>query len=300
MTNEHMKLLNPCMTDICVPSSRPLEARKADALAKIATATQGWPSHPMLVGAFARDVWFWHLNGIETERATEDLDISMEFADWKGFDTFAEILLAQGFVRPIPGHPEKFFDPDTRQKLDLLPFGKLSHDGRSIVWPSDQSSWSILGFEESYRTAACLRIAPGLSVRIATLPAMVLLKSVAFYERLEDRKRKDGGDIGFTLVHYLDVEGNTRLQNSENEDIMELVGGDLQLAGAVLLGRDIGRMVQPLAYDFLVTQLRMETSSSTSCPLAKEIRRNVTQGDFARARLLLLGILDGLEAVPHA
>ena len=31
----------------------------------------------MLVGAFARDVWFWHLNGIETGRATEDIDISM-------------------------------------------------------------------------------------------------------------------------------------------------------------------------------------------------------------------------------
>ena len=54
------------MTAICVPSSRPLEARKADALAKVVTATRGWSSQPMLVGAFARDVWFWHLNGIET------------------------------------------------------------------------------------------------------------------------------------------------------------------------------------------------------------------------------------------
>jgi predicted nucleotidyltransferase len=288
------------MTDIYAPSSRPLEARKADALSKIASATQEWSSQPMLVGAFARDVWFWHLNGIETERATEDLDISMEFPDWKDFDSFAEVLLTQGFIHPITGHPEKFIDPDTKQKLDLLPFGNLSQDGRSIIWPADNSSWSILGFEESYQTAALLHVTPVFAVRIATLPAMVVLKCIAFYERLEDRKRKDGGDIAFTLAHYLDVGNKARLINGSDTDIMDLVEGDIQLAGAVLLGRDMGRMARPVTHDLLTRKLRMETSSSTFCPLAKEIRSHVTRGDFARARVLLRGLLAGLEAAAHA
>ena len=73
-----------------------------------------------------RDVWFWHLNGIETERATEDLDISMEFQDWKGFDAFVKVLLGLGFAQPVADHPEKFIDPDTRQKMDLLPCGILA------------------------------------------------------------------------------------------------------------------------------------------------------------------------------
>jgi predicted nucleotidyltransferase len=65
------------MTVISVPSSRPLEPRKAAALNKVILAARDCESQPMLVGAFARDVWFWHVNGIETERATEDIDISI-------------------------------------------------------------------------------------------------------------------------------------------------------------------------------------------------------------------------------
>lgn len=291
-----MKSPNPSMTVISAPSSRPLEGRKADALAKVAAATREWPSQPMLVGAFARDVWFWHLHGIETERATEDVDISMEFPDWKGFDAFADVLLASGFVQPIDGHPEKFIDPGTKQKLDLLPFGALSKDGRSIVWPADQSRWSILGFEESYQGATRLNVTPELAVRIATLPAMVILKAVAFYERLQDRRRKDGGDIGFTLAHYLDVGNKVRLLNGADADIMDQVGGDIQLAGAVLLGRDMGRLARPITHDHIADKLRMETGSSTSCPLAQEIRSKLARGDFRRARALLRSVLSGMES----
>ena len=295
-----MKLPKPFMTSICVPSSRPLEGGKADALSKVALATREFPSQPMLVGAFARDVWFWHLNGIETERATEDVDISMEFPDWKRFHAFVEKLLALGFTQPVPSHPEKLIDPDTRQKLDLLPFGALSEDGRSIIWPTDQSHWSILGFEESYRTANLLSLTPELAIRVASLPAMVILKAVAFYERLQDRRRKDGGDIGFTLSHYLDVGNKARLTGGADAGIMVLVGGDIQRAGAMLLGRDMGRMAQPSTHDHIAAKLKMETGSSTCCPLAQEIRSKVTRGDVIRARVLLGDVLAGMETVGAA
>lgn len=254
----------------------------------------------MLVGAFARDVWFWHLHGIDTERATEDLDISMEFPDWNGFHAFAKVLCSLGFAQPISDHPEKFIDPYTEQKLDLLPFGALSEDGRAIIWPTDQSRWSILGFEESYRTAASLNLTSELAIRIATLPAMVLLKSVALYERLETRKRKDGADIGFTLAHYLDVGNKARLARGADADIMDQVGGDIQQAGAVLLGRDMGRVARPATRAHILDKLRLETGGGTRCPLAREIARKVTRGDFGRARGLLRGILAGMESGVHA
>lgn len=285
------------MTAISVPSSRPLELRKADVLAKITLAAQGSRAQPMLVGAFARDVWFWHLHGIETGRATEDVDISMEFPDWQGFQRFSEILCTLGFTQPILGHPEKFIDPGTGQKLDLLPFGALSEDGRAIVWPADRSRWSILGFDESYRTAAFMNVTPELAIRVATLPAMVLLKAVAFYERLEDRKRKDGADIGFTLDHYLQVGNKARLLDGADADIMDQVGGDIQLAGAVLLGRDVARMAQAAARDHIVEKLKLEVGSGTRCPLAREIARQITHGDFGRARHLLGGVMAGLMVV---
>jgi predicted nucleotidyltransferase len=285
------------MTAICVPPSRPLEVRKADALAKVASATREWSSQPMLVGAFARDVWFWHLHGIDTERATEDLDISMEFPDWAGFQSFTEELCKLGFAQLIPGHPEKFIDPGTGQKLDLLPFGALSEDGRAIVWPTDHSHWSILGFEESYQTAAILTLTPELAIRCATLPAMILLKMVAFYERLEARKRKDGADIAFTLTQYVEAGNKVRLAEGADADVMDLAGGDILLAGTMLLGRDMGRMARPGTRSHVSEKLKMETGSGTRCPLAREVTRQATQGDFERARALLGGILAGIETV---
>ena len=114
------------MTAISVPSLRPLEARKADVLRKVSRALGDSEAQPMLVGAFARDVWFWHLNGIETGRATEDIDISMAFRSWDGFREFSETLKAVGFEQPDSECPEKLIDAETGRSLTCC---------RSVVFP---------------------------------------------------------------------------------------------------------------------------------------------------------------------
>jgi hypothetical protein len=55
-------------------------------------------------------------------------------------------------------------------------------------------------------------------------------------------------------------------------------------------------MAQHATRDHLMGKLRLETSSSSSCPLAQEIRNKVTRGDFLRARALLKEILTGMES----
>jgi len=285
------------MKNISVPSSRPLEPRKAAALTKIVSATREWPSQPMLVGAFARDVWFWHAHGIETERATEDIDISMEFPDWRGFNRFSKILHEIGFSQPVPNHPEKLLDAQSGQKIDILPFGALAVDGHAIIWPTDQSRWSILGFEETYRHAALLKLplssSPG--IRIATLPAMVLLKMVAFYERLQDRKRKDGADIAFILAHYLEAGNKDRLMRAPEANIMDQVEGDLQRAAALLIGKDMGRLAGLDARAEIVAHLKQEIGSASRCPLARELVRRLSDGNFGRARQVLGDLLTGIQ-----
>ena len=268
----------------------------------MAEAARGGHSQPLLVGAFARDVWFWHVHGIETARATEDIDITMEFPDWDGFTRFGGVLLDLGFTQPVPGHPEKLLDPQTGQKLDLLPFGRLSTDGRSIIWPADQTRWSIVGFEESFRSAASLSVGAeaAVHIRIATLPAMVLLKMVAFYERPLDRRRKDGSDIGFTLDNYLGAGNAGRLEDGRDVAIMDEVGGDLQRASASLLGRDMGRLAGEATRGQIMDHMRQEVESPSRCPLTRELSHGIARGDFRRARVLmrdlLAGIVEGADA----
>ncbi|NCA83199.1 MAG: hypothetical protein EOM72_10725, partial [Opitutae bacterium] len=256
-------------------------------LRKVSRALGDPEAQPMLVGAFARDVWFWHLNGIETGRATEDIDISMAFPGWPDFRAFAETLKAIGFDQPDPECPEKLVDQATGQKIDLIPFGGVSEDGRTITWHGNQAKWGILGFEDSYRSAAILPLDGGVRFRLATLPAIVTLKIMSFYERLEERKRKDGADIGFTLAHYVGVGDNrNRLAHGPDADIMDKADGDLQRAGAVLLGRDMAALAGKETGAEVAARLAGEIGSHSKCPLTQELTRQ-TKGDFQRARSLL-------------
>lgn len=286
------------MTAISVPSSRPLEDRKAGVLRKVSRALGDPEAQPMLVGAFARDVWFWHLNGIETGRATEDIDISMAFPGWSDFRAFAETLKTTGFDQPDAECPEKLVDSATGQKIDLIPFGGVSEDGRTIIWHGNQAKWGILGFEDSYRSAAVLPLGGGARFRLATLPAIVTLKIMSFYERPDERKRKDGADIGFTLAHYGEVGDNrSRLEQGPDADIMERVGGDLLRADVELLGRDMARLAGAETREEINRHLTAEISSHSKCPLTQELMRQ-TKGDFQRARDLLQNLQAGYESVP--
>ncbi len=190
----------------------------------------------MLVGAFARDIWFWHLNGKDTIRRTEDIDISMAFPDWDSFREGSKALQGIGFTLPDPTCPEKLIDPETHQKLDLIPFGGLSADGKTITWYGDQQPWGIIGFEDSYNSAELLSVGDkNEAIRVATLPAIVTLKIMSFYERPADRRKKDGADIGFILTEYLSVSPNReRLGRNPDGNIMTQVDGDIRLAGCTL------------------------------------------------------------------
>ena len=133
--------------------------------------------------------------------------------------------------------------------------------------------------------------------RLATLPAIVTLKMMAFYDRLEERKRKDGADIGFTMVHYVLVgDSGARLGQGPDADIMINVGGDLLRAGTMLLGRDMGRLAGEDTRKEVVGHLMTEVGSRSNCPLAQELMQ-FTKGRFSGSRSLLRDLLNGYEDV---
>ena len=253
----------------------------------------------MLLGAFARDIWFWHLNGKDTIRRTEDIDISMAFPNWDSFREGSKRLQDIGFTLPDPKCQEKLMDPETRQELDLIPFGGLSEDGKTITWYGDQRQWGIIGFEDSYNAADLLPLGapPGAAIRIATLPAIVTLKIMSFYERPAERKKKDGADIGFISTEYLSVPLHTEcLLHGPEKDIMTEVDGDILLAGCSLLGRDMARLASDTTRKKVLEHLAHEMESRSSCILTQELK-TYTKGNFAKARNLLAHIYEGYQSV---
>ena len=174
------------MTTICEARSNPLDPAKAETLQHLCSAMGARPI--VLVGAFARDLIFYHVYGIEAPQATMDIDISVGVASWSEYQQACDALRKLKFENANPDHPEKFTDVNG-QEVDLLPFGGLSTDGKAIRWPMDGSSWTISGIQEA--CAAAWRFSIGAhELRVAPPCALIYLKLFAAHDRPEARKKR--------------------------------------------------------------------------------------------------------------
>jgi predicted nucleotidyltransferase len=270
---------------------KPLNPDKVETLQRLYTATETIPV--VLLGAFARDLLFYHLHGVEVPRATKDIDTSVQMKSWENFNAICRKLLELGFHIKKPNHPEKFTDTNG-QEVDMLPFGSLSEDGKTITWPADNSPWTISGIQEAYDHALLFRQA-AFEFRIIPPAAMIYLKIFSTCDRPRDRKKKDSADINFVLTNYLTATGKGRLKSSGSDgDIMEKVKGDLERAAAWLAGRDMAGIVSAQTAGDLLGLLRKETEGTSLCPIAHELA-NYHEGKFARSREILKSLRDGFE-----
>jgi predicted nucleotidyltransferase len=109
---------------------KPISPAKAETLNRLYSVIGSMPV--VLLGAFARDVVFEHVHGIEAPRGTMDIDTCVQMASWGDFHGICDQLKAIGFREDGPDHPEKMYDTNG-QEVDLLPFGSLSVNGKSVL-----------------------------------------------------------------------------------------------------------------------------------------------------------------------
>jgi predicted nucleotidyltransferase len=280
--------------------SNPLDPKKVETLLRAAQLARQHGIPFLLVGAFARDVHLWHIHNIEITRRTADMDLSIQLPSWPAYHAFAETLGKADFKNPEPvTHPEKFLDSKTQQEIDLLPFGEISKDGKTIIWPDDRHPWSIIGFQDAFDHALNLEVEAGgtkESVRVAPLACIVLLKMVAISDRPEDRRKRDSVDIGFIIENYLRTGQKERLTGAGGGAIMASCNNDLQRAAAYLIGEDIRQQTQEAARVRCHELLTHEVESQSNCPLAQELSRELTGGNFQNARAVLAAMRAGLSA----
>ena len=287
------------MMTTCVKLLNPLSHKLGKTLYRVTALAEGRGLPVLLVGASARDILFWHVHGLEPGRATMDLDISIQSPDWKAYSSFGETLLQNGFARLYEDHPEKLVDRETDQELDLLPFGEIAEDGRTIIWPHDNSAWSVIGLQDAFEHPLRIEVTDDDGervVRFASAAALVMLKMVAVHDRPEARHKRDSTDIGFVIANYLEIGNRERLRTTPNDGILSAVGGDLDLASALLLGRDISAIASAETRAYLLELLEREVSSQSRCHLARGLQRSYCKGDFVRARRILRQLAAGMAA----
>lgn len=181
------------------------------------------------------------MHGVDTGRRTLDVDVGVLVGTWEQYARLAEYLCCRySFTRERDGiqHRYKFQD---QLIVDIIPFGALADEQGKIFWPPEADpQMCVLGFEEALHHSILVRVDTDLQIRVVSIPGLALLKLLAW----ADRRYRQGSDI-HDLATILRCCGEIHQERlfEEYVDILEDQNFDLELAGVVLLGREMASIM---------------------------------------------------------
>jgi predicted nucleotidyltransferase len=220
---------------------KPVNPVLLDILSGIQAVTGALGCEYLLVGATARDMLMTHVFGLESRRATHDVDFAIALDDWARFDALKAALVATDRFAPAADRVHLLHYKPAEYghafPVDLIPFGGVEQEAHRIAWPPDMNVvMSVAGYAEALASALEVDAGNGLIVRVVSIPALAALKLLAWDERgLLDNK--DAQDLLFLLQHYHEAGNEVRLYE-DAIDLLQAAAFDPSLAGAALLGQD--------------------------------------------------------------
>jgi predicted nucleotidyltransferase len=196
------------MTATSLDFSKKTELRWLTPLvSQVRAATQGAPW--FLTGATARDLLFQHAYGIRTGRQTQDVDFAIMVKSWEIFQAIRARLIASQDFTEIKGvlHRLGF----SGMAVDLMPFGAIERQDRTIAWPPDQTTvMGVFGFREALSATIRLSLPEGVEVPVVSIAGFALLKLAAWVDRRHTQPGKDAPDRWFESTRRHHVNNDLR------------------------------------------------------------------------------------------
>lgn len=252
---------------------------------------------PLLVGAMARDVLLSFAHGIPLARATQDMDFAFALESWDGFSRMRRDLLASGDFTDDPRGVAHRLIYEHSHRMDLIPFGGMEREDRSIAWPPEHDVvMQVVGFREALANARKIQLPEGAVVDVASLPAQAVLKLFAWRDRRTVRPGVDAGDLRWLLSHYLDAGNQERLY-TDAAHFLAMERYDYHCASAWLIGYDARQLLQEaddsgaMAIGTMLQMLASQIDPDGQLTLAVDMR----SGDVANALDLLTAFEAGLR-----
>lgn len=205
----------------------PFSASQIEALGDVAHA---WPSTPFaLIGASALS----HHIALSW-RQTQDLDLTIA-VDLE--DLPASTAKLVGWTR----HPrlEHEWQSPLGVKVDLVPAGPGLLAAGYLKWPMSGFTMNLVGLDLALAHTVPLALPDGVVIRVASAPAIVVLKMTAWLDRPADRER-DLADLAHLFDEYLDGGDERRY----DDPVMEQ-GLSYDEVGPYVLGRDLAAIIKP-------------------------------------------------------
>lgn len=189
-----------------------------------------------LIGAAARNIWYNKKSIVSLK--TNDIDFAILVANIEQFQQVKTILETEHNFNRVAGN-EFTLISNTGLTVDLLPFGnQVEINDGVLVDGIGLHNIKVNGFQEIAQSAVQEVEQEQGVFRIATLPAIILLKLIAYDDRPEQRT-KDAEDIAHIINVYFDIE--TNLFFDEHHDLLERIDE----GNYIIAARVIGRLLRP-------------------------------------------------------
>jgi predicted nucleotidyltransferase len=265
----------------------------AEVAADVTTALASAEILGIVVGAFVRDLHLHYGAGIPIQRGTEDIDFAFAVRTWDEFHALRRKLLESGQFQSIEGKQHRLRHRNTKT-VDLVPFGNVETEDRTVAWPpAGEVVMDVFGFQEAAATASPVLLPGGVGISIVSLPALALLKIVAWHDRHRRFPGKDAADLMLITSTYLDVASNKERLFAGFVVWTDEPDFDYELSGARLLGTDIRRLVSTDGLSKLNTILEPQIDEEYLGELPQEMSKRAPDLACSLLRHLHKGLHDG-------
>jgi predicted nucleotidyltransferase len=280
------------MKNILIDISGKLDNSYISAIKEIKKVTDSLKISFFIVGAFARDIIMEYFYGIKAPRMTMDIDLGIRVSSWNQFDLLINTLELNEDFKKLKEKQRVIYKDNI--KIDIIPFGSISNQNEEISWPPENEVvMSVLGFNEVYNnsTLVILQNNPLLEVKTPTLPGLAILKLLSWKDS-SPRRTRDAEDLLFIVKKYEftgieDKLYKSELQLLQNEDF------DNQIAGIVLLGKEMSKICTNKTIGYLKKIIYEETSENSDYNLIKDMMQ-IRSDDFDRILFLLRKLKEGI------
>ena len=279
------------MKNILIDISGKIDSSYISAIKEIKKVADSLKISFFIIGALARDIIMEYFYEIKAPRMTMDIDLGIKVSSWNKFEKLIDILERSGKFKRLK---EKHRILYNGIMVDIIPFGGISDKNERIIWPPENEVvMSVMGFNEAYNysTLARLQDSPNLEIKVPTLPGLAILKLFAWKDNYPNRS-KDAEDLLFIMKNY-EMAGIFEELYSSELQLLESEDFDNQVAGIVLLGKEMSKICTNQIIGYLRKIINEETSENSNFNLVRDMLLS-KQDDFDRILYLLKKLKEGI------
>jgi len=243
------------------------------------------------VGAFARDVTMLAKGYTDTPtRKTKDVDLAVMVGSLDEFEKLKAVIGALADFTQHEKEPFRFVFQNAYD-IDFLPFGEIANEkGQVELLAKNAFNLEMPGFDLVQPFAETVETMEGLTLSVAPLSGIVLLKLFAWQDRPE--REKDIHDIAYILKNFMILH----FEEISEDNLLDFYvdGGNLfdQLVSARYVGRQMGLMLQNDGRLKSRVQKLLEVESRKS-----GMARLMAQEYIEDSQRIITALLDGINDI---